>query len=101
MSKNIDLKSINLLPLAKKVAKILNRNAVFGTVLVVLLIYLIVVFRISTLANAEPGPDQDTTGQSTIPRVDKNAVNQIQALEQNNVDIHALFEQARNNPFSE
>jgi hypothetical protein len=101
MSKNIDIKSINLMPLIRKWSRQYGRHAIFAAVIIVLLVYLLIAFKISNLAKAEPGPDQETTVTSAIPRIDQNAVNQIQSLEQNNTDIHSLFESARNNPFQE
>ncbi|MBX4197030.1 hypothetical protein KW801_00550 [Candidatus Saccharibacteria bacterium] len=101
MSKNIDLKSLNFRPLIKKYFGRFSKHIIFAAVFGVLLVYLIIVFKISNLAKAEPGPDQEVTVTTSIPKVDKNAVNQIQSLEQNNTDIHALFESARNNPFQE
>jgi hypothetical protein len=98
---NIDLKSINLKPLLKKYLPKLSKHAIFTAIVAVLVVYLFVVFKINTLANANPGPDQEDTVTASIPKVDKNAVNQIQSLEQNNTDIHTLFESARNNPFQE
>lgn len=101
MNANLDLKSIHLKPLLSKALKRFGKHAVFAALFVVLLVYLFVVFRISSLAQAEPGPDQEGTITSSIPKVDKNAVNQIQSLEQTNTQIHSLFESARNNPFQE
>lgn len=101
MSANIDLKSINLKLLIKKLSGKYSRHTVFGVIIIILLAYLLVVFKISSLAKAEPGPDQQVTITSSIPKIDKKAVNQIQSLEQNNTQIHSLFESARNNPFQE
>jgi hypothetical protein len=101
MSKNIELKSLNLRPLLKKYYKRFDKHIIFAAVIGILLVYLLIVFKISGLAKAEPGPDQEQAVTSSIPKVDKNAVNQIQSLEQNNTQIHSLFESARNNPFQE
>ena len=100
-NKDLDLKSINLKPLIKKLSKRFGKHALFAAIVAVLITYLIVVFEISTLANAEPSPDQTGDISSSIPKVDPNAVNQIQSLEQSNTSIHTLFESARNNPFQE
>lgn len=101
MKKDLDLKSINLRPALKKFSKRFGRHAAFGVVLLVLLVYLLIIFKISGLAKAEPDPSQEVDVATSIPKIDKNAVNQIQSLEQNNTDIHSLFESARNNPFQE
>lgn len=101
MNANLDLKSIKLKPLIDKYVKRFGKHAVFAAILLILLCYLFLAFKISALAKAEPGADQEVTVTTSIPRVDKNAVNQIQSLEQNNTQIHSLFESARNNPFQE
>src|SRR5437868_14385235 len=99
MSKHLKLKSINPIPLLKNFYTKYGQHTVFGVVILVLLVYVFVVLKINTLANAEPGPDQENTVTASIPKIDGNAVNQIQSLENNNTEIHSLFEQARNNPF--
>ena len=98
----LNLKSLNnLKPLVTKFIKKYSKHAVFWAVLVVLLVYILVVFKINNLAKAEPGPDQGVDTANLIPKVNQNSVKQIQALEQSNTQIHSLFESARNNPFQE
>lgn len=89
------------MPQLKKLSQKFGKHAVFITVFVVLLVYLLMVFRISSFASAEPSPDQQVTIDTSIPKIDKDAIKQIQSLEQNNIDIHAFFENARSNPFQE
>lgn len=101
MSRDISLKSINLLPLLKKYSKRYSRHAIFAAVIAVLLIYVLVVFKINNLANAEPGPDQETTVTNSIPKINSKDIQQIQDLENNSTQVRSLFEQARNNPFQE
>ena len=101
MNTNLDLKSIKLSQLTRIFSKRFGKHLAFAALLVVLLCYILVVYRINGLANAEPDASQQVTITNAIPKIDPNAVNQIQSLEQSNTDIHALFEQARNNPFQE
>ena len=101
MSKDLSLKSLNVLPALKKGYSKYGRHAVFGVVILILLVYVLVVLKINSLANAEPSPDQEVLVTNSIPKIDGNAIKQIQALENNNTQVHALFEQARNNPFQE
>jgi hypothetical protein len=101
MNANLDLKSINLKPLLKKFSERFAKHAIFAAIIAVLLCYLLIAFKISGLAKAEPGPDQEVIVTNSIPKIDKNAVNKIQSLEQSNTQIHSLFESARNNPFQE
>jgi hypothetical protein len=101
MSKDISLKSLNLLPAIRKVYSKYGGHAVFGAVIFVLLVYVFLVIRINSLANAEPSADQQVTVTNSVPRIDSKTIDQIQSLENNNTEVHSLFEQARNNPFAE
>jgi len=102
MSGNLDLKSIR--PKLIKLVKLGAAHATFTAVLLVLLAYLLVVWRISTLATSEPSLEAENTaltGSSRIPKVNKQAVEQIQKLEANSSDLKSIFNEARNNPFQE
>lgn len=101
MTTNISFKT--LLPRAKQLSSPLATHLPFIFVLVVLLSYVFVVWKISGLTTVEPTDNQEQTAlaQSDIPKINKKAVAQIESLEKNNVQVHSLFEQARNNPFRE
>jgi hypothetical protein len=99
--KDLNLKSIKLLPLAAKFSKKYGKHAPFILLLVVLLTYVYVVARISALSKADPPANQAPDTSTLIPRVNQKAIDQIQSLESNNTEIHNSFEQARNNPFAE
>ena len=36
-----------------------------------------------------------------LPKIDENAVKNIEQLEDQNIEVQSLFNEARNNPFSE
>ncbi len=101
MSKNLDLKAI--VPQAKKYFFVVQKHLAFIFVIVVLLSYVFVVWKISSLATVEPTQDEETAALSAtaIPKVNKEAVSQIEALESTNAEVHSLFEDARSNPFQE
>jgi hypothetical protein len=99
--KDLNLKSLKFAPLFTKYSKKYGKHAAFGMLIVVLLTYVFVVMRISTLSKAEPPANQPADTSTLIPRVNQRAIDQIQSLESNNTQIHSLFEQARNNPFAE
>jgi predicted PurR-regulated permease PerM len=101
MSKNISLKSLNFLPMLRKLYTKYGGHAVFGAVMLVLLVYVFVVARINSLANAEPSADQQITVTNSIPHIDPKTINQIQNLENNNTEVKSLFDQSRNNPFQD
>jgi ABC-type sulfate transport system permease subunit len=52
--KNISFKSLRLPPFVKKFYSQYSRHAAFGAVIIVLLVYVMVVLKINSLANAEP-----------------------------------------------
>jgi hypothetical protein len=101
MSQDINLQEI--LPKAKKLAGRGLEHISFIFVLAVLLTYVFVVWRISALATVEPSTEQESAALAgaDIAKVNKEAVRQIESLEQSNAEVHSLFEQARNNPFDE
>jgi hypothetical protein len=103
MNKDVNLKDLNLKALKTKANKFISSNskhAVFGALLLVLLVYLFVVFRINQLATADPPADAVSSAKPTV-RINEDAIKQIQTLENNNPQVHSLFNEARNNPFQE
>ena len=101
MSKDIHFNLKSTVAKGRKILPLVAKHASFMAVLVVLIVYLFVVWKISQLADAEPSAAEDSVATAAIPKVDKNAIKQIEALEQSNTEIHSLFDSARKNPFSE
>lgn len=102
MNMDLDLKKIR--PKLKKASKIIASRATFIAVLGVLIIYLVLVFKISNLSTAEPSPEAESlaiTASTNIPKINKAAVDQIEELEASSSEIQSLFNKARTNPFSE
>lgn len=62
--------------------------------------YGFLITRISTYTQREPGVE---TSEQAIQRltIDAESIEKIQDLEDQNVEVRALFEEARKNPFSE
>lgn len=95
-----------LKPLLTKFSPFVNfirRYALFCFFIAVLLIFSFLVFRINVLTNAQPTDDQITEKLKTVqrPHIDESTVNKIKQLQDHNVQVKALFDEARNNPFSE
>ena len=101
MSQNINLQEI--LSKIKKLASRGLEHISFVFILVILLTYVFVVWRISSLATVEPSAEQESAALAgaNIAKVNKKAIAQIESLEKSNAEVHSLFEQARNNPFDE
>ena len=100
MSKDIHFNLKSTIAKGRKFLPLLAKHASFIAVLIVLIVYLFVVWKISQLAGAEPSTADDIAA-AAIPKVDANAIKQIEALEQSSTEIHSLFDAARKNPFSE
>jgi hypothetical protein len=81
----------------------LNRYKVVLFVVFVTVVYGLMLFRIETLNSIQPSTDQVAAENNPIKaaRVDKKVVDQLQALQDNSVNVQSLFQQARNNPFQE
>lgn len=96
---------INLSSIKEKVAVVISlliKHISFVAIIFILSIFLISVYRISQLATADPTPDQQSTAEITsVPKVDQKAINQVLQLENSSPQVHALFNDARNNPFGE
>ncbi|MCA9330473.1 hypothetical protein KC957_00340 [Candidatus Saccharibacteria bacterium] len=77
------------------------KKFLFG--LVVLLILTFLVFRINQLSSAEPSEAAIDEKLQTVtrPKIDQSILDRIQQLQDQNVEVKALFDQARNNPFNE
>lgn len=67
----------------------------------VVCIYGFVIWRINASLTVQPSPDavSSQVKANSIPRVDPSVVRQLQTLRDNSVNVQALFDQGRNNPF--
>jgi hypothetical protein len=100
MSKDIDIGHIKTI--GRSLLLKLQRSASFIFILVVLCVYGFLIFKISTLLQAEPS-EAAISEQSTVKRlkIDQNSINKIKELEDQNVGVQSLFESARDNPFQD
>ncbi len=98
---NIDLKDLP----AKFFAGLhkLKKYTAFICILLVLGMYVFLVLQIRHLANLQPTSADVTTkvNELNTPKLDQDAVNQILLLEDQNIEVKTLFNQARQNPFQE
>jgi hypothetical protein len=75
----------------------------FATVIGFIGIYSFLVFRINTLARSDPSEDAVTEKLQTVkqPKIDRSAVEKLEQLEDQNIEVKTLFDNARQNPFAE
>ena len=75
------------------------------TILVVIYVcmYAFLIMRINTLVNSEPSSSLVTDQLKTVQRlnIDKDSIDTILQLEEQNIQVKSLFKQARDNPFTE
>ena len=69
--------------------------------LLVIAVYGFVVWRISVLQNAVPNSSSVNAQVPASPHIDQATIKKIQQLQDNSVNVQALFNQARQNPFQE
>lgn len=93
----------DLLNKLKPLAGFMKTYAVFIFFIIFLGLLGFLVFRINQYARIEPTEDaiQDKLKAVQRPRVDQSALDKIQQLQAQNVEVNSLFDQARKNPFNE
>lgn len=98
---NLNIKTITdkIMPALMAFAK--HIKVIFAVVLV--LVFGFLVARIGLLSRSEPSVEAVDKAVLEIkrPRIDKDAVAKIYELRDQNIQVQTLFQQARENPFSE
>ncbi len=98
---NADVKDIKKLVL--KLLYFLKEKAVFIFVLMGLAILVFLAYQIRYYATLEPSDDllAEKLGTSRPTTIDEESVEIIKNLQETNVEVKALFEQGRTNPFQD
>ena len=86
-----------------KAVHVVTRYRTFVFFLVASMLYAFIIWRINVLAVSTPteAEVQTATAQQSVPSVKPSVVQKINSLKDNSVNVQTLFEQSRNNPFSE
>ena len=81
----------------------LKKHRIVIAIISVLFLYSFMVIEINALNRREPSEDAINEKLQTIkrPRIDDATIKKIEQLQDNNVDVEALFKTARENPFQE
>lgn len=81
----------------------IKRYRVILIVVVLFGIYGFLIVRIYLLNQIQPSEEVVAERLQTVtrPRIDQNAINKIQELEDQNVQVQTLFKEARDNPFQD
>ncbi len=82
---------------------VLTRYMLLTLFLPFMVVYIFLVLRINQLSSAQPTAVEVDSKLQTIPqpKVDKNTLAKIQQLQDQNIQVKALFDEARQNPFAE
>lgn len=98
---NIDLKDLptKILPLLSKLKEYIG----FIIVIAILLSYGFLIAQIRSYVINEPSETtvSEELKKLSLPKVNEEAIKQIQQLQDTNVQVQSLFDKARQNPFSE
>lgn len=100
------MKNMNLKQLIQKTKPLLykfRRYSALLFILAIVSIYGFLVFRINSLTQLEPSDDAILEKLNTVkrPKVDQSAIDKINQLQGQNIEVKTLFDQARSNPFNE
>ena len=69
--------------------------------LLVVVVYAFVAWRISVLQNVKPNSNLVSSQIQPTTHIDQATIDKIQELQNSSVSVNALFNQARQNPFQE
>lgn len=99
--KNIEVKDLSAA--INKPVHILKKYGGFIAVLLYLITCSLVVIRVDQLATREPTDDMINEKLTNIkrPKIDQASIDKLQNLQDRNIEVKSLFDEARNNPFSE
>jgi hypothetical protein len=101
--KNTDLNIKSLQPIVGGFMHKLQRYAVVLTFLLFTSAYGYVLFTVNSLNDPDVSDTAVAEGAESLPtpRIDEEAVEKLQSLKDNSVNVQSLFDQNRTNPFSE
>ena len=86
-----------------KILSFLNKYRLEIFIIFTCLIFGYMIMKISFYSTQEPTQNAINEKIKTVklPKIDENAVKNIEQLEDQNIEVQSLFNEARNNPFSE
>lgn len=93
----------DLLVKLKPLVRFVKRYAVFIYMLIMFGIFGFLILRVNYYSQAEPTEEaiQEKLQTAKRPKVDAAALDKIQQLQSQNIQVNSLFDQARKNPFNE
>lgn len=97
----LDLKSLT--KIIEPVKKFLAVYGKWVMAFMVVCVFGFIFYRISYFNSVQPSEDSINEKLNNLqrPRIDKDIINKLQNLEHDNIQVQSLFNQARDNPFTE
>ena len=97
-------KKFNLATVKEAVLGVLVKVQRYSLLLFVVFVgvlYAIIMLQINSLSNAQPSTSdiEKQVSAAKVPRIDPTVLTQLKSLQDNSVNVQALFNQARDNPF--
>lgn len=98
---NLDIKK--LIDLIKPIKKQVDEYKLWLISLVAVSLFGFVIYRINYFNGLSPSESAVDEKIKTLqrPRIDKSVVDKLEKLEHDNIQVQSLFNQARENPFTE
>jgi hypothetical protein len=97
------IKTDKLQSIALPIMTFLKKHRVTLFIVFFLAAYTFLVYRIGNLVNGDPPQTAIDAQLTTVKRlkIDQESIDRILELNEQNVEVRSLFEQARENPFTE
>jgi hypothetical protein len=101
MSKDIKISTPNIS--VSEILAYVQKYASFSFFVIIALLYIFFIIRVNLIANSEPTEAQISEQTQAIKtlKIDQNSLTKIQNLEDQNIAVQSLFEEARTNPFQD
>ena len=101
---NVNTKKLDLKSLRAQAGLDIEKARHFslaGFVALIVVLYGFVLLRINSLSNAQPSQESVTSQvkAARVPRIEQSVVDQLESLHDNSVNVQALFNDTRSNPF--
>ncbi len=100
------MKNLKLNQIIQKLQPAINKFRRYSPLLFMIVlvgVYGFLMYRVNTLTNKEPDDEAILQKLNTVkrPKIDQAAIDKINQLQGQNVEVKTLFDTARNNPFNE
>lgn len=86
--------------LSGQAAELFRQYRVVLFLVLLVIVYGYLLLKINDFNSVAPSVDLNSSPSQPTPNIDKSAVSRLKQLQDNSVNVQALFNQARQNPFN-